>query len=153
MYRKILVPLDDSDLDECVLPHVEQAAKESQTAEVILLHVCEPPVVLADYPASSEKHWEEHIKQETAHIQHQCQLSLVDAEQRLKKAGVKVSSDSTLGRAPKEIVDYAVKNQVDLIIMASRGHSGIARWIFGSTAHKVRRASPVPVMIIKPGKG
>jgi nucleotide-binding universal stress UspA family protein len=152
MYRKILVPMDDSDLAESVLPHVEKVAKESQTAEVVLLRVCEPPVVLADYPAPSDTHWEEHLKQETAHAQQQCKLYLIDAEQRLKKAGLSVSSASMLGSAPKEIVNYAMKNQVDLIIMASHGRSGIARWVFGSTAQKVRRASPIPVIIIKRGE-
>jgi nucleotide-binding universal stress UspA family protein len=150
MYRKILVPLDGSELSECVLPHVENVAKGCGTAEVVLLRVCEPPVILADYPQSFETQWEEHIRQETIHLQKQCRLYLNEAEKKLEAAGLKVSSVSSLGKAPEEILDYAVQHQVDLIIMATHGRSGIARWAFGSTAERVLHASPIPVMMIRP---
>ena len=43
MYQKILVPLDESALAECVLPHVKAIAKGCGTGEVVLLEVIEPP--------------------------------------------------------------------------------------------------------------
>ncbi len=43
MYKKILVPLDESALAECVLPHVKAIAKGCGTGEVVLLEVVEPP--------------------------------------------------------------------------------------------------------------
>jgi len=149
MYRKILVPLDGSELAECVFPHINKVIKSSEKTEVILFRVCEPPVLLADYPSDLRPRWEEHVKQETAHTQQQCRLYLDDTEKRLQQAGVNVRTESGLGNPAELIVDYATKNQVDLIIIASHGRSGIMRWAFGSTADKILRASPVPVMVVK----
>jgi nucleotide-binding universal stress UspA family protein len=153
MYRKILVPLDGSELAECVLPHVIDIAKGSGEGEVILFRVCEPPVILADYPPDLRPEWEDHVRQETAHSQQQCRLYLDDAEKKLEEAGLKVRTESGLGNPAELIVDYAIQNQIDLIIVASHGRSGIMRWAYGSTADKILRSSPVPVMIIKCAAG
>lgn len=149
MYRKILVPLDGSELAECVLPHVINVAKSNEGSEVILFRVCEPPVILADYPSNLKPEWEEHVKQETAHIQLQCRVYLDGTEEKLKAQGLNVTTESGLGNPAELIVDYATKNQVDLIIVASHGRSGIMRWAYGSTADKILRSCTVPVMIVK----
>ncbi len=149
MYRKILVPLDGSKLAECVLPHVIDIAKGCAVTEVVLFRVCEPPVILADYPPNLRPDWEAHVRQETAHSQQQCRLYLDGAEKKLQEAGLNVKTESGLGNAAELIVDYAVQNQVDLIIMASHGRSGVMRWAYGSTADKILRSSPMPVMIVK----
>ena len=149
MYRKILVPLDGSELAECVLPHVIDVAKGSEGSKVILFRVCETPAILADYPSDLRPGWEEHVKEETAHDRQQCKLYLDDTEKRLSQAGLNVTTESGLGHAAELIVDYAVQNGVDLIIMASHGRSGIMRWAYGSTADKVLQASTVPVMMVK----
>lgn len=149
MYRKILVPLDGSKLAESAIPHVITIAKGCEVGEVVLFRVCEPPVILADYPSNLRPEWEDHVKQETLHSQQQCQLYLSDAEKKLKEAGLNVRTESGLGNVAEMIVDYAAKNQVDLIIMASHGRSGVLRWAYGSIADKILRSSPVPVMIVK----
>ena len=76
MYQKVLVPLDGSELAECVLSHVEALAKGCQIKEVVLLRVCEPPVLLADYPPDMQAEWDEHIRRETAHVQQICRSYL-----------------------------------------------------------------------------
>jgi nucleotide-binding universal stress UspA family protein len=152
MYRKILVPLDGSQLSESVLPHVRTIAKGCEKCEIILFRVCEPPVLLADYPPDLKTRWEEHVQEENTHIAQQCRLYLTDAEQKLKEDGFQVTTESGLGKAAEEIIDYAQKNQVDLIVMASHGHSGATRWAYGNTANKVLQASKVPVLVVKPGQ-
>lgn len=149
MYEKMLVPLDGSPLAECVLPHVEKLAKDCHMKEVILLRICEPPSIPSDYPASIPASWEEHVSQVTDYTQQQCRLYLGDMEKRLKDLGLKVRSESRLGNAVDEITDYASKNDVDLIIMASHGRSGISRWAYGSIADKVLRSTCVPVLMVK----
>ncbi len=150
MYRKIMVPLDGSKMAECVLPHVKNVAKGSEGVEIVLFRVCEPPVILADYPPDLKSEWNDHVREETAHIEEQCSLYLGDIEKKLHESGLKASTKAGLGNPADEIVNYAVQNQVDLIIMATHGRSGVTRWAFGSIADKVLRSSPVPVMIIKP---
>jgi nucleotide-binding universal stress UspA family protein len=150
MYQKILVPLDGSEAGECVLTHVESIASGCNTTEVILFRVCEPPVVLADYPAEFKTSWEDHVRQETEHQQTQCRLYLSDVEKKLSSAGLKVTSVSGLGKPVEEILKYVQQNDIDLIIIASHGHSGITRWAFGNTAQRVIQASVVPVLVVKP---
>jgi len=149
MYDRILVPLDGSKLAECVLPHVEKIAKDCKVKEVILLRVCESPSILSDYPASMPLSWEEHVDQITTHAQQQCSLYLGNAEKQLRDLGLNVRSDSRFGNAADEIVDYAAKNEVDLIIMASHGRSGLTRWAYGSVADKVFRSTCTPILMVR----
>lgn len=149
MYQKILVPLDGSEMAESVLPHVQMLAEGCRTKEIVLLRICEPLSVLADYPASMPLTWEEHAKQITAYTQQQCSLYLGDIEKKLKDAGLNVKSDARLGKAADAIVSYAAENEIDLIIMASHGRSGPSRWTYGSVADKVLRSTCVPIMIIR----
>ena len=149
MFEKILVPLDGSNLAECVLPYIEQLAKGCDVKEVILLRVCEPPTIPADYPANMPTSWEEHVAQITHHMQHQCGLYLDDLEKELREKGVSVRSEGLLGGAADNIVDYAAKNGVDLIVMASHGRSGVSRWAYGSVAEKVFRSTCIPVLMIR----
>ena len=151
MYRKILVPLDGSEMAECVLPHVEEIAKRCQ-AEVVLFQVCQPAVILADYPADLREGWEDHVKRETTHLQQICATYLGEAEKKFREAGLNTTVRTGSGNAAEQILDYATQNQVDLIILATHGRSGITRWAYGSTTDKVLHASPIPVMIIRPCK-
>ncbi len=149
MYQKILVPLDGSKLAESVIPHVEKLTEDCSVKEIILLRICEPLSILSDYPATRPTKWEEHVTQMTSYTQNQCRLYLTDIEQRLKEKGLSVTTESRLGDPAKEIVDYAEKNEVDLIVMSSHGRSGPGRWAYGSTADKVTRSTCVPVLLIK----
>lgn len=149
MYDRILVPLDGSKLAECVIPHVVEIAKDCGAKEVILFRVCESPSILADYPASMPVSWEEHAAQMTVHAQQQCSIYLGDVEKQLRDLGLQVRTESRLGNAADEIVDFAANNAVDLIIMASHGRSGLARWAYGSVADKVFRFTCVPLLIIR----
>ncbi len=149
MYKKILVPLDGSKLAECVLPHVEELAESGMVKEIILLRVCESPSILADYPESKNKTWEKHVERITSNAQQQCSLYIEDVEKDLEDKGFKVKAESSLGKPAEEIVKYANKNKIDLIVMASHGRSGVSRWAYGSVAEKVLRASCIPVLLVK----
>ena len=150
MYRKIMVPLDGSELSECVLTHVQNLAKGCSDTEVVLFRVCEPPVILADYPADLHTEWNDHVRQESAHIQQQCNSYLEETENKLRSAGLKVITKAGMGNPAEEILDYAAQNQVDLIVMATHGRSGVSRWAYGSMAEKVLHASWIPVMVVRP---
>jgi len=147
MLEKVLVTLDGSKLAESVIPVVLKLAQAGGVREVLLLRVCEPLSVLADYP-SSEPTWQKHIEQLTARAADQCALYLGDAVQRLKSQGVNVKSVTALGKAADEIVSFAEKNKVDLIAIASHGRSGPSRWAFGSVADKVLRSTTIPVLLV-----
>ena len=149
MYEKMLVPLDGSKLSECVLPHVEELAKGCHVAEIVLLRVCEPPTVPADYPASLPENWDDHVSSMNKFTRQQCSLYLDEMESKLKARGFNVKTSSRLGDPAEEIVDYASKNGIDLIVMASHGRTGVARWALGSVAERVFRATCVPLLMVR----
>jgi nucleotide-binding universal stress UspA family protein len=149
MYRKILVPLDGSELAECVLPHVETIARGCSVVDIVLLRVCDAPSILADYPEGKGKSWEKHVERMMTNAEQQCNIYLGDVEKQLQDQGFNVKIESRLGKPAEEIVDFANKNEVDLIIMASHGRSGVSRWAYGSVADKVLRSTCVPVLLVK----
>ncbi len=68
----------------------------------------------------------------------------------LSKEGIAAQTVIVSGRPVDEILSYASKNQVDLIIMSTHGRAGISRWVFGSVVERVLRHSAVPVLIVPP---
>ena len=147
MYNKILVPLDGSELAECVLPHVEAIAKGCQTANVIFIRVVEPvvlPVAEGEYFSSNV--WTQIESQEKA-----IAVSyLNDIVNRVKYDGINVEAKVILGRVADSIVDYVIKNSIDLIIIATHGRSGVSRWLRGSVANRILHAIRAPILMIPP---
>ena len=70
---------------------------------------------------------------------------LQSIEDEIRKAGVEVNHTSYLGiDAAYEILEMEKKIQADLVVMATRGRSPVARWAFGSVAEKVLREGDRP---------
>jgi len=149
--RTILIPLDGSKLAESVLPHVEALAKQwaDGKVEVVLLRVCQPPVVSSDYPSDMPLSWEEHVELETAKCKLVAGPYLAEIEKRLKEAGLKVHQEVPLGKPAEAIIDYALSNRVSLIAMITHGRSGISRWAYGSVAEEVMLGAFTPVLLVK----
>jgi len=53
------------------------------------------------------------------------------------------------GRVVEELANFAEKNQIDLIIIATHGRSGVSRWVWGSVADRILRSSCVPVLMVR----
>ena len=68
---------------------------------------------------------------------------------RLSGTGAKCSVQAIVGRVAESLVDYCLKNDIDLIIIATHGRSGITRWVRGSVADKILRSSKIPVMMVR----
>ncbi len=64
----------------------------------------------------------------------------------------KVEGKILTGDASEEIIKYAKKEKIDLIIMGTHGRKGIDRILFGSVAEKVVKGSYIPVLTIRPRK-
>ncbi|MDP2729943.1 MAG: universal stress protein [Dehalococcoidales bacterium] len=148
MYDKILVPLDGSQLAECVLPHVETVARGCGTSEVIFLRVVEPVMI----PVTAEEDISSLSQKEIDIINGEIRTSaenyLGKLVKSLKYDGVNIRWEVTSGKATESITEYAVKNKVDLIAIATHGRSGVSRWIWGSVAERVLRSAGVPVLMI-----
>ena len=143
MYKKILVPLDGSELAESVLPHVEALAK-SENAEIVLLRVAVTPdlSMFAHNPALATNIVKE-LEDETD--------AYMKAEViKLRDEGVKVSGITRGGAVPDTILAVADETHADMIAMSTHGRTGVKRWLMGSVADRVVHYSHIPVMLIHP---
>ena len=152
-YQKInmLVPLDGSELAEKVLSHVKELTEHfgAKSVDITLLRVCElffPPY---KYPPPASLSWEEYLEYETKRCTEICQAYLSKVEERLKNEGLNVRAVTPMGTPADAIVDYANKNAVDLIVMATHGRTGLGRWALGSVADKVVKGATSPVFLVR----
>ncbi len=156
MYNNVVVPVDGSELAECVLPHLESLAKSHGTKIVTFVRTVEPSLPpMSKYDAYDDDFIDpEMFKRlmEAAKTEANNYLRVLTGRVKLGSAEVKTAV--LLGRAAERIAEYARDNKADLIIMATHGRSGVARWVIGSVADRVLHISPVPVLVIRaPGCG
>jgi nucleotide-binding universal stress UspA family protein len=142
MYKKMLVPLDGSELAECVLPHVTTIAAGCGIGKVMLLRVVEP--VPPETPPATD--FEEIQKASVK----EAEKYLAKTKTKLAKKGLNIETKVLLGKAAENITEFAERNKVNIIALATHGRSGLSRWIFGSVADKLVRSSSVPVLLVKP---
>jgi nucleotide-binding universal stress UspA family protein len=142
MYKKILVPLDGSELAECVLPHVQAAASGSDRGKVVLLRIVEP------LPAGTPPAVDFEVVQKAGVREAEKYLARIQA--KLSKEGFNVEVEVLTGRPAETITDFVQREKVDLVALATHGRSGISRWVFGSVADKLVRSLSVPVLLIRP---
>jgi nucleotide-binding universal stress UspA family protein len=141
MYRRILVPLDGSKLAEVAIPHAMMLAKQFE-AEVVLL------MVLGPLPEPSMAGRRVVRSAEIASTQ-LAQSYLEGVASPLRQEGAKVSTKTTEGKPYIEIVRFAEQESIDLIVMSTRGHSGLSRWLLGSVADRVARGATVPLLLVQ----
>jgi len=131
LYKRILVPLDGTDVDHAILPHVAELGRLTG-AEVILLRV-------AHY----------HTRDTMAHEVEDAQVQLEHTASELRGKGFAVRTVVGHGEPAETIVAQAAALQVDLIAMATHGHGLVPRLVYGSVADKVRHATVVPLLLVK----
>jgi nucleotide-binding universal stress UspA family protein len=142
MFKKILVPLDGSDLAATILPSVVEVAK-CTSSQVTLLHVCYFPFV-----AGTESLPPKMAKDAADQEARECAVFLGKAAKELQSHGLTVNHECVEGLPAREIIAYAEANNVDLIAMATHGRGEVA-WVLGSTAEKVVTHSTVPTLLFR----
>lgn len=154
MYKKVLVPLDGSELAECVLPHLETILDGCGVEEIVFVRVVEPvtlPVgTLTDggavFTEMDATRTRERLDAGNEAEASEYLESIVD---RYKSKGLKVEMALLKGKAADELIDYIKENDADLTIIASHGRSGIGRWIYGSVAERLLRTVCVPILMVR----
>ncbi len=148
MYKKIMVPMDGSELAECVLPHVQTIAEAKGVQAVVFVRVVEP---LSMAPVRGETGWltEEEMKQVDAKSKAVAESYLERLVSGLDYGKVAIRKEVLVGRAAEQLAEYAGKNDIDLIIVATHGRSGVSRWVWGSVADRLLRSAHVPVLMVR----
>ena len=142
--RRILVPTDFSADADAAFDYALEFARKFD-ASVHLLHVVEDPLAAGMWSSAVY----------TAEIAG-LQVNLVhDAEERLRRsvpdAASSVSTEVRTGNAAREILKVAQERNADLLVMGTRGRTGIAHIMMGSVAERVVRLAMCPVLTLKAG--
>lgn len=143
MFEQILVPLDGSLLAERAIPVAARLARASG-GRVILLHVASLYVGYGPYLAQGSTYSQALLKTETVAAYHY----LENLARGKDLAGIKTLTEVLPGIPARTIITAIQFHQTDLIVLCSRGSTGIKRWIQGSVAHQLIRHSPVPVLVL-----
>lgn len=141
-FRRILVPLDFSKHSDAALELAIELARELG-AEIHLLHAYELPaaVTMAYGIAIPQAVWDG--------VQEAARKRLADGLARLEQAGVPGESHLATGPAADAIVSAAQAQRADLIVMGTRGLTGLKHVVLGSVAERTLRTAPCPVLTIK----
>ena len=143
-YRKIVVPLDGSELAEQVLPWASLLARSLGT-RMHLLRSYEPIDVslrdLVDTDSYARASAEE-IAEATTYLD--------GVAGRLRGEGLDVSHEVREGVAAWSIINVAEAEAATMVAMSTRGRSGFTRWALGSVADKVVQACLQPVLVYRP---
>jgi len=142
MYKKILVPLDGSELAKKALGEAEMLAKFFE-AEIVLFQVV-PFMPIYGSPELVTPLIVDEKQKEAV------EKYLTNLGEELKKRGFRVTAMVKTGhQVAAEIIDFANEVGADLIVMCTHGRSGITRWVLGSTAHKVLIRAETPILLIR----
>jgi nucleotide-binding universal stress UspA family protein len=146
--KKVLVPIDFSDYSKSSLRYAVNFANQFN-AEICLIYVLEPVIYPPDFSMgqiaipSINTEWDERAKEELEKL----------AKTEIPE-GIDVKTILKNGKPFLEIIDTASEENIDLIIIATHGHTGVEHILFGSTAEKVVRKAPCPVLTLRePIKG
>jgi nucleotide-binding universal stress UspA family protein len=143
MYRRILATLDGSDLAEQALSTALTFVEQFES-ELFLLRVVMP--LPKSYRAGAASVAAIEAAERDAVQKAADYLKGIAAGIREKGLAVQVAA--RFGNPPKAIVEFVQRNQIDLLVMCTRGQTGPARWLLGSVTDHVVRASSIPVVVV-----
>jgi nucleotide-binding universal stress UspA family protein len=177
MYKKVVVPLDGSDLAEATLPHLEEIARGCSIADIMLISVTEmikgrieqskvqeqftpekpaarptPPIGMASTVVVYNIYT--NGVQETSLTMGKMARTAAEYLSKIADGlgdkGFNVSAAVILGDPAEQIVRYVNEQKADLIIMASTGKSKMSRWDMSHISAQVIKDTCTPVLLIKP---
>ena len=138
MYRRILVPLENSPYDAAILAHVRELARLCR-ASLVFIHVADGVVARnlkqLDLRESEEMHADRDYLERVA--------------EEFEREGFEAEAVLASGDPGSEIAAAAKREQVDLIAMATHGHRFLADLVRGSVANDVRHSTAVPVLLVR----
>ncbi|UCB42238.1 MAG: universal stress protein [Dehalococcoidales bacterium] len=146
MYQHIMVPLDGSELAECVLPHVESIATGCNVTSVTLVMAVPPLHMYGGAETRISPEEREHLEKDSVGV---ATTYLEEKARLLRDKGVMVETTVLFGNVLEQLVEYTKNNSVDLIIIATHGRSGVSRLFLGSVAERLFRQAPVPVLMVR----
>lgn len=138
MYRKILIAYDGSAGARKAFEAALATAKRD-SAELYLLTICQPPEIGDDVETEAVI--------ESSKRYHRGLLAELRGE--VAKSGVKAHYEVAVGHAAAQIIAYAERDAVDLIVVGSKGRSKLAQVLLGSVSRHVVQHADRPVLVVR----
>lgn len=140
MYKRILVPVENSPYDVAIIEHVRGLAKLCG-ASVVLIHVADGWA--ARNANQLDLRESEEMRQDREYLEQLCA--------NLERGGIDADSVLAGGDPSKEITEAADREKCDLIAMSTHGHRFVKDFLYGSVANEVRHITRVPVLLVRGG--
>lgn len=138
MYRKILVPVENSPFDDAIVDHVTDLARVCHSS-VLLIHVAD------GWAARNQSQLQLRESEEMRKDRDYIEKVASDMESQ----GIDADALLATGDPASEIAQAAVREGCDLIAMSTHGHKFIGDMIHGSVSHTVRHSSTIPVLLVR----
>jgi nucleotide-binding universal stress UspA family protein len=139
--KKILVPIDGSEHADLAMEKAKEFA-EMFGSSVVLLHVNDFHQHMFNYNAGVEDHFIELFDQVSSNI-------LECGKEKLASLGGRVSTVKLEGSVASSIIEYANKNDFDMVIIGSHGKGAIHDFLMGGVAHKILLHVNKPVLVVR----
>jgi nucleotide-binding universal stress UspA family protein len=162
--NKVLIPLNQSELSQKILPYVEKFISANEN-DLILFFVTRPPrgvgfgepdlgagyvQMPGDKPVRPTLHPIYATQQEDS-IKAHVETELMPVTNRLKEAGYKVSIVVGFGKDPIEgILRVITSSKINLVAMSTRARVGVIRFFFRNIADTLAQKAKIPVLLIHP---
>jgi nucleotide-binding universal stress UspA family protein len=143
MYNRILLTLDGSEMAEQALTPALGFAECFQS-ELFLLRVVSP--LAKSYRAGAAYVAKVEAAEKALIGEADEYLNSIAAE--IRENGMAVEVATRFGNPSKAIVEFVDQNEIDLVVMCTRGQTGPARWLLGSVVDHVVRTASIPVVAV-----
>jgi nucleotide-binding universal stress UspA family protein len=145
MYQKIVVPLDGSELAECVFPHIEGLVKACSVREIVFIRVVVPTRPFhGDFAITKSE-----VDKVDSGRKNRAEQYLRKILEKLKYEGVKTHAQVLVGGVSESITEYSANNKIEMIVIATHGRSGVGKFMLGSIADRLLRSSSIPVLMVR----
>jgi nucleotide-binding universal stress UspA family protein len=139
MYNNILLASDGSDHSLRAAEQAIQMAKGNPEASITVLYVVDSKTSKADALRNLDAEGITQIRKE----------KMASVEKKAQEAGVNYEIKFVRGEPASTITNYEIENNIDVILIGSRGLNALQELVLGSVSHQVAKTAKCPVMIVK----
>jgi nucleotide-binding universal stress UspA family protein len=145
--KKILAPIDFSEPSMAAMRGAMELAKDIG-AEVHLVHVVVPHRSFIPLPLATNAEQSRELVREAAMVE-QAEEELARFKKDEFGDSKKVFTYTVVGPPVQKLVDYATQNQIDLILMSTKGRTGGEHMLLGSVTERLVRTAPCSVLVFR----
>ena len=150
MFKKILVPVDGSEKGYKALDTACEFAERFEEVEINILSVfyhhsfTESALSMTGIPSLENEDLKEVLGKYAKEV-------VLEGEKRALQKGideVQIKGFTQEGHTSKEILDFAVRNDMELIVIGKHEEEGFLAYLFGGTSLEVAELSTCPVLLV-----